>query len=148
MPALLGAEHVRTTRHANVDPLHKRLLGQFLTPAATARFAASLFEATERPIRLLDAGAGAGALLAATLDRFGAMEAVDAVETDCEMLAPMVGTLAAARRRGARVICIGDCFVRWSLDAPRGGGEPYTHAILNPPYGALPAGSAMKAELR
>ncbi|MEM7709233.1 MAG: Eco57I restriction-modification methylase domain-containing protein [Pseudomonadota bacterium] len=148
LPALVRAEQVRTTRHARVDRDHKMALGQFLTPAATARFAASFFQTNARPIRLLDAGAGAGALLAACLERFGTIDKVDAVETDAELLVPLAETVAAARRGGARVRIVSDCFMRWSLDCPGGGGPRYTHAILNPPYGRLPAGSATQTALR
>ena len=55
--ALARAEQVRTTRHARVDRDRKAALGQFLTPASAASFAASLFRPPEGPIRLLDAGA-------------------------------------------------------------------------------------------
>lgn len=40
-------------------------LGQFMTPAATARLMASMFEARGERIRLLDAGAAVGSLTAA-----------------------------------------------------------------------------------
>ena len=40
-------------------------MGQFLTPQAIGTFMASLFEARPAEIRLLDAGAGDGALTAA-----------------------------------------------------------------------------------
>jgi len=44
-------------------------LGQFLTPAPVAEFMASLFAPLPKVVRLLDAGAGAGALTAALLSR-------------------------------------------------------------------------------
>jgi adenine-specific DNA-methyltransferase len=44
-------------------------LGQFLTPAPMADFMASLFGRLPKVIRLLDAGAGAGALTAAFVSR-------------------------------------------------------------------------------
>ena len=69
---------------------------------------------------------------------------MDAVETDADLLPP----LAAARGRGARVRLIGDCFVRWGLDRPRASHPGYSHAILNPPYRRLPAGSEERAALR
>ncbi len=47
----------------------RSLLGQFFTPAPTANFMASLFEPLPEEVRLLDAGAGEGALsLAAVLE--------------------------------------------------------------------------------
>ena len=127
-------ERFRLMRHANVDRASKKALGQFLTSSATAHFAASLFEKPNDPVRLLDAGAGAGALLAAVLERFGRVEAADAIETDPDMLPPLSGVLASARRKGARVRYVGDCFLSWGLDYHRQDRTDYTHAILNPPY--------------
>lgn len=47
----------------------RRELGQFLTPAPVADFMASLFGPLPETVRLLDAGAGAGALTAAFVSR-------------------------------------------------------------------------------
>src|SRR6266446_1486707 len=47
----------------------KQGLGQFLTPEPIASFMASLFKAHPGEVRLLDAGAGAGALSAALVKR-------------------------------------------------------------------------------
>ncbi|MEO6845772.1 MAG: Eco57I restriction-modification methylase domain-containing protein [Chthoniobacterales bacterium] len=47
----------------------QRELGQFLTPAPVADFMASIFDALPSTVRLLDAGAGAGALTAAFVSR-------------------------------------------------------------------------------
>lgn len=47
----------------------KQKLGQFLTPEVIAYFMASLFERRPAEIRLLDAGAGAGALITAFVKR-------------------------------------------------------------------------------
>jgi adenine-specific DNA-methyltransferase len=50
----------------SLDPERKAKLGQFLTPSPVAKFMASLFQHKEyRNIRLLDAGAGIGSLIAA-----------------------------------------------------------------------------------
>jgi len=51
------------SRHLNPD--RQTALGQFFTPAPTARLMASMFQPTAKPIRLLDAGAGIGSLSAA-----------------------------------------------------------------------------------
>ena len=48
---------------------HREELGQFLTPAPLADFMASMFGALPQTVRLLDAGAGAGALTAAFVSR-------------------------------------------------------------------------------
>src|SRR5438045_5459447 len=48
----------------------KQALGQFLTPESIGAFMASLFEARPAELRLLDAGAGDGALTAAFVKQF------------------------------------------------------------------------------
>ncbi len=52
---------------SDLDKQHE--LGQFLTPNPVAEFMASLFEIHRSEVRLLDAGAGAGALSAALVGR-------------------------------------------------------------------------------
>ncbi|GAA4457956.1 Eco57I restriction-modification methylase domain-containing protein [Rurimicrobium arvi] len=54
---------------AQLNASTRGALGQFMTPSSTAKFLASLFEVNSSPIHLLDAGAGAGSLTAAFLDR-------------------------------------------------------------------------------
>ena len=55
---------------ASPDDLEKQHeLGQFLTPNPVAELMASLFEIHRSEVRLLDAGAGAGALSAALVGR-------------------------------------------------------------------------------
>jgi len=48
-----------------LDPKRRSDLGQFMTPPATARLMAAMFEAKQEHIGLLDAGAGVGSLTAA-----------------------------------------------------------------------------------
>ena len=50
---------------SDLDKQHE--LGQFLTPSPVVEFMASLFEIHRSEVRLLDAGAGAGALSAALI---------------------------------------------------------------------------------
>jgi predicted RNA methylase len=56
-------------RPLGYDAERKQELGQFLTPETIAFFMASLFESCPAEIRLLDAGAGGGALSAALVKR-------------------------------------------------------------------------------
>ncbi len=59
-------EQMRLKLAANTDAQHKAQLGQFLTPASTARFMAGLFDnESGRICRLLD-GAGIGSLASAS----------------------------------------------------------------------------------
>lgn len=63
----------RTAPHTqrNATPSRKSALCQFMTPAGIARFMAGMFPpSTLQTCRLLDAGAGVGALSCAFLDRW------------------------------------------------------------------------------
>ncbi len=55
----------RLDANRKLNPNQRTELGQFMTPPATARLMASMFEAAHEHIRLLDAGAGVGSLTAA-----------------------------------------------------------------------------------
>jgi adenine-specific DNA-methyltransferase len=55
----------RLDANRKLDPTRRSDLGQFMTPPATAGLMASMFEATQERIALLDAGAGVGSLTAA-----------------------------------------------------------------------------------
>ena len=59
------ADFLRLDASRRLDPKRQVEMGQFMTPAPIARVMASMFEAKQRKIRLLDAGAGVGSLSAA-----------------------------------------------------------------------------------
>src|SRR6266705_7190867 len=59
----------RSKASVDFDAEKKQELGQYRTPEAIGSFMASLFEAHPAEIRLLDAGAGDGALTAAFVKR-------------------------------------------------------------------------------
>lgn len=66
-------------------------LGQFLTPAPVANFMASLFGPLPKVVRLLDAGAGAGALTAAFVSRLcHKKDGVRAIEATLFELDPFI----------------------------------------------------------
>jgi adenine-specific DNA-methyltransferase len=65
-PALVDTiDFFRLDANRKLDPNRRSDLGQFMTPPATARLMASMFEAKQERIALLDAGAGVGSLTAA-----------------------------------------------------------------------------------
>jgi hypothetical protein len=69
------ADDVRRTVASGIAIKRKSQLGQFMTPAPVARFMASLFPpSTLQTCKLLDAGAGVGALTCAFLDRWATGE--------------------------------------------------------------------------
>ena len=59
---------VRKSVNGSSCRLERSRIGQFLTSARIARFMASLFERQREHVRILDAGAGSGALFAACVE--------------------------------------------------------------------------------
>ena len=134
-------------------------LGQFLTPEPTARFMASLFGNSPRDVRLLDAGAGAGALSAALVNRWCSgthkprSVVITAYEADLEMIARLERTYAecedACGEAGIEFraeVHAGD-FIEAVLPLIRGDlftspQAPFNAAILNPPYRKIQSDSA------
>ncbi|WP_437546239.1 Eco57I restriction-modification methylase domain-containing protein [Sorangium sp. So ce367] len=149
-----------------LDPRTRSELGQFLTPPPVASFMASLFELSCEEIRVLDAGAGVGSLLAAfTASACARRIRPSAIRATGFEIDPR---LAAYLRRTARA-CRDECagagidfaariieadFIRSAVEQLDGGrprpGMPrsFTHAILNPPYKKLNSGTEARAALR
>ncbi len=137
---------------AALAPQRKAALGQFMTPSGVARFMASLFPSEGiGACRLLDAGAGMGALSCAFLDRwvggelpFRSVEAT-AYEIDDELRAHLAQNLSAYEGVTSRIIA-GDYI---ELATREGRSEPgFTHAILNPPYKKISSRSSHRSALR
>jgi len=130
----------------------KARLGQFMTPATVARFMASLFPPSPlQTCRLLDAGAGVGALSCAFLNRwttggfgFASVE-VTAYEVDDHLRDHLARRLARYSRATSRIIA-GDYIQLATAHGLRNQG--YTHVILNPPYKKISGQSAHRLALR
>ena len=75
-------DRLRLEANRQMDPQRKAALGQFMTPESVAKFMAGLFSRRTGAIRLLDAGAGVGALTAAFLDRGADVVCATAYEID------------------------------------------------------------------
>lgn len=150
------ADTVRRMVAPRTAQKHKAALGQFMTPSSVARFMASMFPAsTMQTCRLLDAGAGVGALSCAFLDRwvtggFG-FEAVEATayEIDDTLRDHLARHLTGYQGVTPRIIA--DDFIEqvtandlFAAKPPTG----YTHAILNPPYKKINSQSAHRLALR
>jgi len=136
-------------------------LGQFLTPKPLASFMASLFDGLGGRVRVLDAGAGVGSLLAALSAeacrrdvRPTSIEAT-AFEVDARLAAHLRSTLSECRNECAKsgVRFAGEVlatdFIASAVDAMTTGERPaFTHAILNPPYKKLHTRSSARRTLR
>ncbi|MFO7937568.1 MAG: Eco57I restriction-modification methylase domain-containing protein [Kiritimatiellia bacterium] len=161
------ADAIRKAANKKLRFESKSKLGQFMTPAPTASFMASLFVQTDgQAIELLDPGAGVGSLSSAFLSRVQSWSNVknfnlDAYEIDAVMLKFLNENL-----RSCQKICNqGDLFFNfriisedyilkaselvfkaeglWKQDFKR-----YTHCIMNPPYKKIPSSSLHRKALR
>lgn len=144
------AETFRRSRQETDDRRRRAAIGQFLTPATTAAFAASLFPQVTGPVRLLDPGAGAGALLGAFLDAHATPTTdteITAVEVDEAVTAPLQALLDSYEGRGVGVGLVTEDFVQWAVPQVVAGCRPFTHAILNPPYKKIGTRSWARQEL-
>lgn len=152
-------EHADNVRR-KVAPLtaqkHKAEFGQFMTPSSVARFMASLFlNSPLRSCKLLDAGAGVGALSCAFLDRwamggfdFSKVEAC-AYEIDPALRIHLAQTLAAyGEHLAVKSQIMTDDFIEHAAMLCKQGQGDFTHAILNPPYKKINSHSVHRLTLR
>jgi len=137
---LSTAEKLRMNIAGSTPRSHKSALGQFMTPAGVASFMAGLFQSRSGPFRLLDPGAGLGALTCATLDRWKAGGlgegdiSLEVHELDQRLRLHLEETLAAYEALGIPTrVNGGDYLSAAAADIERGRTH-FTHAILNPPY--------------
>jgi len=147
----------------DVDKRHE--LGQFLTPKPVADFMASLFEIHRSEVRMLDAGAGVGALSAALVGRLcrdprkPKRISITAYEIDTAQIESL-----RARLDGCRLECeragisfssavLNEDFIAaavpmvrgdlFTLESPR-----FNTAIINPPYRKIRSDSSTRLLLR
>lgn len=157
---MLSIEQTRLQVSKNTEAGKKSQFGQFLTPAKTAMFMASLFPDSNGHCRLLDAGAGIGSLSDAFLERWQAggfhfqRVELDAFEIDVSLHFYLNKTLEKYRGRPDFFAVVrDDDFIRAASEELSGGlfakATPrYTHAILNPPYKKINSNSAHRLALR
>ncbi len=160
---MLEPRRSRLPPDLNVE--RKQELGQFLTPESIGAFMASLFEALPTEIRLLDAGAGEGALIAAFVKQSCASGrrpkgiTVTAYELDETIVPALERTLRSCRaeckRSGIEFASElhNDDFIEASVSLVRddlfgASKTPFNAAILNPPYRKINSGSHTRRLLR
>jgi adenine-specific DNA-methyltransferase len=157
-------ERIEKRRRELISQLHsdtKEANGQFMTPAVIARFMADMFDPPcLDDIRLLDPGAGSGALVFAFLEM---LIQRGRIPTSVEVVAYEIDNLLAERLR-ANLEMAAEEFrsIDWHLEFAlreedfissaanlinpnlmQGSADfsPFTHVIMNPPYRKLPASS-------
>ncbi len=140
-------------------------LGQFLTAEPVAEFMASMFGTLPKTVRLLDAGAGAGALTQAFVSRIcegnDEVEAIEVslYELDLKIIDPLAAAMRECQRRCTQVgirfkstIHPTDFIQDMSARLVRGmfvGNVPrFDAAIANPPYRKISANSSERQALR
>lgn len=131
-------------------------LGQYLTPDSVSKFMAGLFPFMPPSVRLLDAGAGAGALTAAFVARWREQrEGTDKITAHAyELDGSMLDVLHKAadelsRINGVEAEVIQVDFIERAATMLRlERGPRYTHAILNPPYKKINTASNHRTFLR
>jgi adenine-specific DNA-methyltransferase len=148
---LAKAEIARQQLSTTLDPRRRSTLGQFFTPSATARLMASMSTNLGQHVRLLDAGAGVGALTAAWIAEICSRPVrpkevvLTAYELDEVLLPALRQTLTACEQACAAVgiSCQWEVqttnFIEAAVDALDTGlfqtkRPAFDFAILNPPY--------------
>ncbi len=140
-------------------------LGQFLTAAPVADFMASMFGPLPGVVRLLDAGAGAGALTSAFVSRLCERDGgVRAVEATLYELDPLILDALSATMRECQRLCteagirfaftihpadfIQEMSARLAGDLFGATPPSFDAAIANPPYRKISSDSAERRALR
>lgn len=160
MDLVARAEKRRVDATGALDSKAQAALGQYFTPAAAAQLIASMPSLPQSgTLRILDPGAGSGALTAAIVQRIiteapGLTVEATAVEVDESLHQHLSATLAdcvsTASEHGVRVstqlvsadfIGGGTLTSQWSPD------ERYDLVIMNPPYGKLGTSSPHRRAL-
>lgn len=136
----------RLSVNSALEPDRKTALGQFMTPSIIAEYMASLFNTADRPVVLLDAGAGIGSLTIAAAQKLGALASVDAWEIDPIMRKHLEQNLDLL---GVEHTIHAEDFILSAVQLiALAKGKRYTHAILNPPYKKLNSDSIHRALIR
>ncbi len=155
---------VRIDAGRRLDAGRQAELGQFMTPAPTARLMASMFETRGARIRVLDAGAAVGSLTAAFVAEICARKRrpkavqLTAYERDEALAEPLRGTLKSCEETcaAANVRCetqlrqedFIEAGVRMLLGGFFSPEEHFDAAILNPPYRKFNTDSKERLALR
>lgn len=138
----------------------RKALGQFMTPAPLAAFIAQQFPELPHEIRLLDAGAGMGALTAAFVEeacnRQSPPKSIDVVAYEVD---PKMVDILRLTLEGCELLCseigvqfsyslVEDDYILHSAEPLLASLPVFNCAILNPPYGKISSASKWRKALR
>ncbi len=163
LPLSDTADLYRRSVAPQLDPDRRASLGQFMTPTPIGRYMAAMFDSLPPHMRVLDPGAGVGALTAAFAERLcqeGNAKCVDfvAYEIDAILGGYLKRTLeeVADRCRHADVRTNTElCSQDFVLTPPNltdlfrhANDGHFTHVIMNPPYRKISSTSNHRVALR
>ena len=159
-----NVDFFRLDANRKLDSHRRSDLGQFMTPPATARLMASMFEAKQERISLLDAGAGVGSLTAAFVAEIcGRAEKPRVIHATVYEIEPSLAEYLGQTLRQCANTCehagiefqsdlLRDNFIddgvrmlRQQMFEPA---RRFDCAILNPPYKKISSDSEMRLMLR
>lgn len=148
-------DELRREAAHSLCPANKTIFAQYFTPEPIARFMASLFQSWDmEEFRLLDPGAGSGALAAAFAEHWlektqaGSSLAIRSYEIDSTVEQFLCRTLENLKNQADRLerkldwaVHIEDFIQSAALSVSYNTLDRPTHIILNPPYKKLASGS-------
>jgi adenine-specific DNA-methyltransferase len=163
---LAKTEQIRVEATEKLDASLRGRMGQYLTPTSVAGYMASLFRCDANSIRLLEAGAGVGSLIAAFVSeicRRGRLpERIDVTAYEIEpiLISGLNETIGLCREvckevgiRFSAAVFDGD-FIGSAVSSLAGDlfdvrqTNRFNAAILNPPYHKIRSNSAARLALR
>ncbi|WP_218193665.1 BsuBI/PstI family type II restriction endonuclease [Pseudomonas gelidaquae] len=153
LSALTQVEKFRSEANAKLNQKTKGSLGQFFTPKSIALYMASIFKSIRGKVRLLDPGAGPGALTAAFTDEAIKRSSADSISISAFEIDSVIHPYlqksfdlcqSALAHKGtpAEFILHGSDFIDGAFfDGLFQSSQSYTHVIMNPPYKKISAAS-------
>jgi tRNA1(Val) A37 N6-methylase TrmN6 len=151
---IMGLDNVRRIASEQLDQRRRATLGQFMTPAATASFMASLFRNWPREISLLEPGAGIGSLACAFGRRFFEQRPDGTLNITAFEIEPALANYLERHLselgdgRNMQFEVVERDFIHEATFASSFGSRRFSHVILNPPYKKIGADSEYRKILR
>ena len=105
-PLLEQIELLRLEATGRLDPVRRIELGQFLTPAPLAQLMSAMLPPPPTHVRLLDAGAGVGSLLAAGVEALAqAVHPPERIEITAYELDPLLHPCLSVTLKACKQFC-------------------------------------------
>ena len=150
---LTEVEKFRLEASSKLNQKTKGSLGQFFTPKSIALYMASIFKSIQGNVRLLDPGAGPGALTAAFTDEAIKRSNIENISVNAFEIDPVIHpylqksfelceNALTKKNTSAELILHGSDFIDGAFsNGLFNPSEKYTHVLMNPPYKKISATS-------